>query len=516
MLFSPSCTPDEECKQFWFIPVAVLMLLMYDLFLMYQNDVKTFVFVSPMGTKPFQQWFSRDSQGNRKERIDVMTQSQKDDKNTNFTDKDEGRIFLILIFYYFQDAAIVHFTPVYSKPTVPKVIKLKKFVGSLFKFQLDPLVFAGNICPFPGLNPVTKVCFKILSVPFLLFTLIIVKLISRVCSRTSSTNLASKSTLALMLALLFSYQKLASSLFSLVYCVPLADDSVLFIDGSVKCLQYWQIVILIYIILCIVPFGVYIAIAPNYLNDQKISIGTFFVGCIFPTPLILIIMLRRTLEILGKDSERDERNLTETEYSGSSLVYKLLQGPYRSYHLPLPFIGPIPVCWNGVLLLRRLTLVIIYTYIHNILVRLLAMTLISFLSLLHHLMVKPCKENRANIAGSISCAALLSVCIINLVRATLEVVEVVPEGQLKNVMDTLESIEDCLLVWIPLAGASVLVIFLLARTIMGALVKCNSLRISVSQPLSGDSNIREEIPVNELDYANANSQTTADVQETSL
>ena len=146
-------------------------------------------------------------------------------------------------------------------------------------------------------------------------------------------------------------------------------------------------------------------------------------------------MLRRTLEILGKDSERDEGNLTETEYSGFSLVYKLLQGPYRSYHLPLPFIGPIPVCWNGVLLLRRLTLVIIY--IHNILVRLLAMTLISFLSLLHHLMVKPCKENRANIAGSISCAALLSVCIINLVRATMEVVEVVPEGQLKNVMDTL-------------------------------------------------------------------------------
>ena len=168
------------------------------------------------------------------------------------------------------------------------------------------------------------------------------------------------------------------------------------------------------------------------------------------------------------------------------------------------------------LLLRRLILVIVHTYIHDILVRLLVMTLISFLSLLHHLMVKPCKENRSNIAGSVSCAALLSVCIINLVRATLEVVEVVPEGQLKNVMDTLESIEDCLLVWIPLAGASVLVIFLLARTIMGAIVKCNSLRNSVSQPLSGDSNSREEIPANELGHAIANRQNTAEVQETSL
>ena len=94
MLFSPSCIPDEECKQFWFIPVAVLMLLMYALFLMYQNDVKSFVFASPMGTRTFQQWFSRDSQGNRKERIDVMTQSPKDDKNTNFTDKVKEEYFL--------------------------------------------------------------------------------------------------------------------------------------------------------------------------------------------------------------------------------------------------------------------------------------------------------------------------------------------------------------------------------------------------------------------------------------
>ena len=524
VLFSPSCIPDEECKQFWFIPVAVLMLLMYALFLMYQNDIKTYVFGSPIGVKTFYQWVSTWSSQREKQLSKDKEKNQGDDDGTNFTDRDEGGIFLILIFHYFQDAAIVNFTPVYSKPTAPIVIKLKKFVGSLFKFQFDPLMFAENLCPLTGLNQVTKVLFKLLSIPFLLLTLITVCWISKVCSRPvifqkyipTFKKLAHKSSLALMLALLFSYQKLASSVFSLVCCVPLADDSVLFIDGSVECLQGWQILILIYIVLCIVPFGFYTAIVPKYLSEQKISIGMFFLGCMFPVPLILIIMLKKAFNNLRKSNGSDKRNNADTEYIELSLVYRLLQGPYRNYHLPIPFIRTVAVCWNGILLLIKLMLVIAHTYIHDILVRLLVMTLISFLSLLHHLMVKPWKENRANIAGSVSCTVLLSVCIINLVRATLEVVEVVPEGQLKNVMDTLESIEDCLLVWIPLAGASVLIIFLLARTIMGAIVKCNSLRNSVSQPLSGHAKSREEIPSNELGYDSANRQNTAEVQETSL
>ena len=476
VLFSPSCIPDEECKQFWFIPVAVLMLLTYALFLMYQNDIKTCVFGSPIGVKTFHQWFSTWSSQREKQLSRDKEKNQRDDDGTNFTDRDEGGIFLILLFYYFQDAAIVNFTPVYSKPTAPIVIKLKKFVGSLFKFQFDPLMFAGNLCPLTGLKPVTKVLFKLLSIPFLLSALITICVISKVCSRAvifrkyraTFKKLAHKSSLALMLALLFSYQKLASAVFSLVYCIPLADDSVLFIDGSVKCLQGWQILILIYIVLCIVPFGFYIAIAPKYLSEQKKSIGMFFLRCMFPVPLILIIMLKKAFNNLRKSNGSDKRNNADTEYTELSLVYKLLQGPYRNYHLPIPFIRTVAVCWNGILLLRRLMLVIADTYIHDILVRLLVMTLISFLSLLHHLMVKPCKENRANIAGSVSCAALLSVCIINLVRATLEVVEVVPEGHLKHVMDTLESIENCLLMWITVAGASLLIIFLLARTIIAA------------------------------------------------
>ena len=93
------------------------------------------------------------------------------------------------------------------------------------------------------------------------------------------------------------------------------------------------------------------------------------------------------------------------------------------------------------------------------------MTLISFVALLHHLMVKPCKENRANVAGTVSCAALLSVCIINLVSATFEVGEVIPEGNLRQIMDALELIEDCFLFWIPLISASFMILFLIVKAV---------------------------------------------------
>ena len=104
--------------------------------------------------------------------------------------------------------------------------------------------------------------------------------------------------------------------------------------------------------------------------------------------------------------------------------------------------------------------------------RLLVMTIISFLALLHHLMVKPCNENRANIAGTVSCAALLSICIINLIRATFEVAEFIPEGNFRDIMDGLQLMEDCLLFWIPLVGASVVILFLIGRFGAALVRKC--------------------------------------------
>ena len=455
------------------------------MFLLFQNNFKDFVLGAPIGKQTMKKtpnsWMqARKHRKSRQQPKIVAVAEFNTTENLpchpvreDVVDTDEGGIFLILLFYYFQDADIVHFNPVYAKAKDPIITLLKKFVGGLFKFQFDILVFAGNICPFPGLDPVSKVWLKPMFIPLLFVILTTVYCVAKIKIMRLPTkspkwnDLCGKVATAIMLAVLFSYQKLAFSAFSLVHCVPVADKNVLFIDGNVNCLQNWQIAVLFYIYLCIIPFGIYIAVAPSFLERHKLAIGQYFLGFL-PVPMVLIVVFVRCVKKL----RHTENNSTVKKSGEISLVYRMLQGPYKNYHIPLPFIKHVSLCWSGILLIRRLCLIITYTYVHNIMLRLLIMTIISFLSLLHHLMVKPCKENRANTAGTISCAALLSVCIINLVRATFEVAEFIPEGNLQDIMNGLKLIEDCLLFWILLVGAGIMLLFLVGRLGSTIVRKC--------------------------------------------
>ena len=474
-LFSPSCLPDDQCTHYWFFFVTILLVCLYAMFLLFQVNLKDFVLGAPIGRDTLQRkitaaWTVK-RKVNMKHTLAIGTKQISLEQNTSKSEeietrKDEGGIFLILLFYYFQDAAIVHFHPVYAEAADPIVALIKRFVGGLFKFQLDLMIFAGNICPFPGLTPVMKVWLKLLFIPSLFIILVTIFVVSKAkMSKAGSRKwqiLCGKASTAIMLAILFSYQKLASSAFSLVYCVPVSDHNVLFLDGSIQCLQFWQVVVFIYIYLCIVPFGFYITVAPSMLQSGQLSLFQYFLGCFFPAP-VMLFHLFMTLGMRDNDDKMKQRVDEDKAFDEASLVYVLLQGPYREYRIQLPFIRDIPLCWSGMLLIRRLSLIITHIYVHNILLSLILMTFISLAALLHHLTVQPCKEKRANMAGTISSTALLTVAIINLIRAAFEAGELIPENGLRSIMDALQLVEDCLLFWIPLVGACVMILFLICR-----------------------------------------------------
>ena len=58
-LFSTTCLPDEKCNQYWFIPVTVVMVLLYAMFLMYQNDLKDFLLGAPIGKRTFKRTITK-------------------------------------------------------------------------------------------------------------------------------------------------------------------------------------------------------------------------------------------------------------------------------------------------------------------------------------------------------------------------------------------------------------------------------------------------------------------------
>ena len=444
-MFSTKCLPSYQCTDKWFLAIILFSIFLYTGFLLFQNDFKLFLLGKPLGKKIF---------ANKIRQIKVAETSDGSNASSSSPEKDEGGVFLILLFYYFQDASIIHFEPIYKANASELEATIRKIVYGLFKFKIDVLHLAKTICIFEHMTPVGKIVLNLATVPLCWITLLIIYVVFRSVERRRSLSPVwfTRCVVALMLSILFSYQKILSAFFDMVYCVHIYDNYVLFLDGTVTCFNVYQWAILIEISFGIVPFAFYLTFAPGLLGQGKISTQQFLVGCMMPLPMSLYILFTR----------QNKRNPQQGTTSSKALC-ALLQGPYK----PLYFPGTqTSLCWSGVLLYRRLALIIVYTVAHKPLPRLSVMFVICLVAQLAHVAVQPCKEKRANLSGTVSCTALLAVAAINTVKATYEGMEIIPTDLTLSVMNTFENIEDCLLIWIPLAGMCIIFVVLLLRIIV--------------------------------------------------
>ncbi len=234
------------------------MAITYAAFLLFQKNLKDFLFMAPLGkksvTKHVREWKQKGpdemnmAKDNKMDEVigPVVTDDREDELNWEAPmtkeEEDEGGIFLILLFYYFQDAALVHTKTVYVVTNNTVFNNIKTIVGGIFKFRLDVLHLANTVCTVVGLLPTEKIIFKLLFVPMLLLMLVTVYVTSLIAEkRVRNTQvwdfLARRAALGIMFAILFSYQKLASSMFQLIHCVQVGEDSVLFVDGEITCYQ---------------------------------------------------------------------------------------------------------------------------------------------------------------------------------------------------------------------------------------------------------------------------------------
>ncbi len=220
---------------------------------------------------------------------------------------------------------------------------------------------------------------------------------------------------------------------------------------NVECYKNWQYVLAAYGIVSILPFSFYMMFAPNLLKNWQVSLTEFFIGCFCPLLMAMYWLICKTCPTVKP------KTLTK---QASNVVYDTLQGPYKEMSIRV-FNRTVTCCWAGVLLQRRLVLILIYTYIHNISYRLTLMTSLCLIYLFLQMYVRPCKENSANLAGSLSSLALVIICCINLVRAMFEVTETTPTNANATLIHVLDGLEDLLLIWLPLVGIILIFIVLL-------------------------------------------------------
>ena len=358
---------------------------------------------------------------------------------------------MILLFYYFQDAALVHIDTVYLNRDTSVQGTLKEIMGGLFQFRLDLFSLLDDICALPNFTPVDKILFRMSFVVIVFCLCIVIYIFLKLGQFTCMVNtskIQTKLARAAMFTVLFSFQSVVSTLLKLIHCVSLGGNDVLLIDANYQCFTPWQAGVFAYVFACVVPFTLYMTFCPVLLASNTLSPSGYFAGCLFPLPVIGYSVCKK------KTTHGDTKPSTT-----SKALYNLLQGPYRDLEYRIPLTKKrVYICWGGLYLIRRLVLVLLMIFIKNVLVRLCIMTLFSIISLFHHMMIWPCKEKRANVSSFISALALVIICIVNNIKAAFEVAEYIPEGLNQDAINAVQLVEDILVLWIPLSG--VLVIFL--------------------------------------------------------
>ena len=485
-LFSPRCVPHAECDDTWLWPLVIGSGLLYVLFLLYEKDFRDMLFVqttllrnvlrrvkpvagppSPADTAPSrtpQQQTAAEPEG-------IDTQPPPDDGPPTATPDfptDAGAGFMIILFYYFQDAQLLHLDTVFGAQLGKEKALIMAFLSGLLKLRINLFQFLDKECFVARLSPSLKLIVQVMLIPYVLLHFAILYFLYRCCVHRRRPANASDGRVrnvflcrlasGFTLSLLFTYQKLATTTFALLNCVPIGDVSVLFIDGTITCYAVWQYAVFCYVACSLVPFCFVLLLGPGLITDRLISLRSFFVACFVPLPFLVhwvaLRLQRRAWP--PPDATEPQRPLAAESQS----VVHILQGPFRDAVAVTTAAGgrrSWPTCGAGVHIGRRLVLIALSTFVNNTLFRTICMLLFCFVILLHHMHVLPYKEARVNAAASVSASALLVVGGINLLRAGFEAAEYVPLGPNRIVVQVLDEVEAVLMFWLPVSVVGVAV-----------------------------------------------------------
>ena len=263
----------------------------------------------------------------------------------------------------------------------------------------------------------------------------------------------------------------------------------LFIQANIECYAGWQIGILIYICICVVPIAFVLAHLPFYVKDGKMSVRTFILACLFPLPTVIGYHAMRTwkkqygasaFSNRGKNDNIEMFDMTFEEKTGPNVteievekVRKINKYPVEkgsaSYngavvecllkHYKYLNLFGIKFTWLGVHMLYRLALVACRTFITEPVTRLYPMSALVLAMTAANAIIRPYKDQRANAAATLSYIANLCIAGLNLVKAHLVAFACDTSFPFKDtVIQYMGIFEEALLVYLPLAATGLWVV----------------------------------------------------------
>ena len=371
-----------------------------------------------------------------------------------------GTALLIMFIYFYQDAGLIHVAS-NDNAFADDIVKPRRLPHALLvlaQFRLAVAELFDNVCMVPHMSTVHTLIARA-ALPVGVMFLVLLMLLCCRWRRGRRSWLRNRLSVAAALTFLFTYQRVAYVALTLLNCVAVGADSVLFVDGSVVCLQPWQYVVVLYVLGCVVPFSGVFFLAPSLLGEGTISVAQFLSACILPLPFVLywlnIRFMRRT----------PEQSTHESTSDACRAVASALRDPFFTRC----------TAWPAVVIVRRLSLVALVALVNNPLIRMFGMLIMLILSLLALAHVRPYRSRRANFIDGVTVSALFVVTVVNMVRAGFDTAEYRPRGPNRVLMAALDGLEDALVFWLPLASVAVVVAALVLTAILLAVCKTRPL-----------------------------------------
>ena len=380
-LYSTSCAPSNECKDHWIWPVGLVYVSIMALLFTFKPPIVSWI-------KRQILWFKKYEPANQ--------------------DEDFDRGYLKIAFYFYQAANLL-----LVSDTTRHILKTEVWepIIGLFNFQhnVSPVSTTGVICPFPGLNAVTK---RLLLASLVFGTMLMIGVFYMLHWGSKKIQGREPPPVGpyiggILQTILLGYATLASMSFDLLTCVPIGSKKRLFYDGNIACFQPWQFLFVAFDCVFFVPFLFVLMWGSFKLYRGTVSVANFLLACCLPLPILLywayialIYRARPLVRVGGKPAGQ-----ASTEISVERVLYDPFKRPEEGSKLSLS--------WEGVMIGWRLILIVLNAFINDPLSRLLVMTSFCVLFLLHHCIAQPFRDDIANTVETISLLCVVQLGIIN-------------------------------------------------------------------------------------------------------
>ena len=440
------CAPSMNCivKLFWFgYALAVVMIC---LFVMYNKEVVTFL-KSVITKKCRQEHFNTrmvsfsGADNETESQYELLLPDVVAGENSSRKQANISGLFKIAFFFY-QTASIIRINAsAKSMYNVPPIIDL---LTSLFNVKITiQSSNTVNVCP---LNTKEKMILEAVRTSLVITCLLLLLLVicvtccvkklwkrGKEVSRKSITSESENSNIgdpmnandspetsvkipimirlkgAYVQLLLIGYAGIAVFCLQGVNCIFIDGLPCLYLQASVVCYQYWQYMLFVFISTWVVPFPISIYVGCCLLRENEININTFLFIITFP-PATLYHLIKSYM----RNSTEDRQQMLPQSLQETDHIMSILNEPFQSQDNNNSQNTGYRLIWEPVLIVRRLVLVAVSTFIIPPMEKLYPVAVLLLMFTLHDMFVRPYANKRLNAIQLVSMQLLCLLTFINL------------------------------------------------------------------------------------------------------